>query len=571
MSHPEKKPRTSAAYRWAMLGVLGIAVTGSTFALAQRGTGYAFFDPIIDVETLIENYYVEEVDPEALQRGAIEGMLEVLDDPYTDYVPPIDSEDFAKDLLGEYVGIGASVNTAGGRLQIVSPLEDSPAFDAGIMAGDVVLEIGGVSTEGKSTQECIDILKGPPGTVVTLKIRRGDEVLDIDVTRGQIKTRSVKGFHRDDTRDGAWEHMIDEDRGIAYIRLTQFTPQCSLEVFEALQGVGATRGELGGLVFDLRGNPGGGLDEAINIADFFLEDGVIVSTRGRAFPEDIVRATSSGTLPEFPIAVLIDGQSASASEIVSGALQENDRAVTVGVRSFGKGSVQSLRPLGRDGRAQFKFTTQRYYLPSGRSIQRTDGSATWGVDPSPGFYVPMTIEEQVEAFRIRQEQDIIRAEGVRDESLDEWDNVDWALETLNDKQLTAAVTAVQKRIDTGEWVPTGQEPPEGEDLAAEQLVAVQEQRRELVKQIVDLDRRIGRLSTVAAGGEPDDEVDLWDDGTELEGGSITVTGPDGETIGTFGITGPDIERWLGFADIQKPETSEEAETDEPAPEEPDSE
>ncbi|MEM9065353.1 MAG: S41 family peptidase [Planctomycetota bacterium] len=546
------QPRRSSAFRWALLGVLGVAVTGSTFALAQRGDGYSFFEPIVDVQSLVENYYVEDVDAEELQRGAIEGMLEVLDDPYTDYVPPVLADDFNKDLLGEYVGIGASVNTAPGRLQIVSPLEDSPAFHAGVMAGDIVLEIDGQSTEGLSVDECIDLLKGVPGTSVTIRVDRDGEELDIDIERGEIKTLSVKGYHRLDDEDGKWEHMIDRERKIGYIRLVQFTPQCSVEVREALGRLRADRGELGGLVFDLRGNLGGGLDEAIRIVDFFMDEGVIVSTRGRAFPEDITRAGRRGTLPDFPMAVLLDGASASASEIVSGALQENDRAIVVGTRSFGKGSVQTLRPLGRDGLAQFKFTTQRYYLPSGRSIQRTDGSATWGVDPSPGFYVPMTSEERIRAFTVRQEQDVIRSAGARDESQDEWANVTWVLERLEDKQLTAAVTAVQQRIDTGEWIPTGDTPPEGEDLAAEQLVEVQAQRRELLKAIVDLDRRIGRLSVAAAGGETEPEVDLWDNELEIEGGRVTVIGPDGDTIAELDVTGPDLERWLSFADLEKP-------------------
>ncbi|MEI7659046.1 MAG: S41 family peptidase, partial [Phycisphaerae bacterium] len=391
---------------FALLGITGLAATVA--ASRRMGDDYKFFDEIIEVRHIISSRYVEAPDEKVLRQGAIQGMVEALNDPYTVYVPAGDKETFNKDLTGEYVGIGAQVNMQEGWLTIVSPLEDSPAFRAGLMADDRVVSVGGVSTQDKNINDCVDMLMGQPGTTVQLVVERKGRKLDVEVVRDRIKTRSVKGFHRSEGDASQWNHLIDASRGIGYVRLTQFTPKCSDEILAALRAMGADKGKLKGLVLDLRFNPGGLLNEAEAIADLFLGDGVIVSTKGRAYPEKVTRAKGPGTLPDFPITVLVNGSSASASEVLAGALSENNRAMIVGTRSFGKGSVQSVLELPSGNGSELKITEQGYFLPSGRSISRKDDADHWGVDPSEGFYVPMTDAQTVTMLETRRREEVLR-------------------------------------------------------------------------------------------------------------------------------------------------------------------
>ncbi len=537
-----------------LVGILAVAVLGSTLALALRpANGYAFLDPIIDVESLITRMYVDEVDLEAMQRGAIDGMLGVLNDPYTEYVPPARAAEFTKRLTGEYVGIGARVLVRDGWLAIVSPLEGSPALAAGLMPDDRVIEIDGRSTQGRSAEECVELLQGEAGTPVTLTIERAGRELEVTLTRAPVRTLSVTGFHRDPANDGRWLHVIDPERGIAYVRLSQFTPRVDRDLREAIAALGGDQpGGLGGLILDLRWNPGGGLEEAVNIANLFLEEGDIVSTRGRAFETETRRASREGTLPYFPMTVLINEQSASASEIVAGALSENDRAIVVGTRSFGKGSVQSLQRLPRGGGGQLKFTTQRYYLPSGRSLNRNPGATEWGVDPTEGFFVPLSDEQTVRLLRQRAQQEIIRTDAAATEASERgrWDDPAWVVEELADPQLSAAVLAVQGRIDDGEWTPTGQPGMGGDAIALDELREMLLRRERVLRELGRVDNRVQELERIAAGGERRPARDLWDDGIELEGGVVVIRDAEGHVVRELRITGPNLERWLIDADVE---------------------
>jgi len=245
--------------------------------------------------------------------------------------------------------------------------------------------------------------------------------------------------------------------------------------------------------------------------------------------------------------VLVNGQSASASEIVSGALSENGRAIVVGERTFGKGSVQSLRTFGRDGMAQLKFTTARYYLPSGRSLHRTAGSAEWGVDPTPGFYASPTRDQLIEMVRVRRDLEVLR-EGEDAEPID-WTETDAVLERLHDPQLTVAVEAIEGMIETGEWKATGGEAPSGESLAGEELVAYQQRRERLVQELERVDDRIDDLVKVASSGEAEDDEPLLAADAELTGGRMIVYDAGGNVVGELEITGEDVERWLEAADV----------------------
>lgn len=541
--------KTRFAVYAGILVLLSAVLVRSTVGLQQRADQYAFFDPLIDAKRLISERYVEGFDEKKLQLGAINGMVEALGDPYTVFVPAADRAEFTKELTGEYVGIGALVQMTDGWLTIVSPLEDSPAFRAGVMAGDRIVEIEGKSTMGVPVDECVRLLIGEPGTQVAVVIERKGKREPLSITRAPIKTRSVKGFHREAPDSEKWMYVIDSARRIAYVRVTQFTPRVADEVRDALAGVMASGG-VGGLVLDLRWNPGGLLPEAVSIADMFVSSGTLVSTRGRSVPEQLFKAHEGGTLPSFPIAVVLNEQSASASEVLAGALVENNRAIAVGTRSFGKGSVQVVIPLDRGG-GELKITEQGYFLPSGRSITRKDDSVQWGVDPTDGFYVPLTTPELIDLLAVRREQDVLHSggDGVKHEE-ERWSDPEWIVSFLKDKQLGAALQAVQKRIDSGSWEPTGLPLEQGKAVVSDELKRSRQAYDRLAKELVRLESRIEAMET-GVGAPAQAPADLWADDLIVVGGRVRVTDRDGKVIAELEITGEDLERWLLNADLRK--------------------
>jgi carboxyl-terminal processing protease len=546
------------------LTVTAAAVGVAAWNASDRSGDYKFFDDLVDIKHLISTRYVDSVDEQKLKEGAIKGMVEALEDPYTVFVPASEQREFNKNLTGEYVGIGASVNMSTGWLTIVSPLEDSPAYRAGMMPEDKVLEINGTSTQGKSVEECVDLLMGDAGTPVILKVDRKGQTLDVTIIREKIKTRSVKGVHRDDKNPEQWDFTLDASRRIGYIRITQFTPKLTEEVRAALASLGAEKeagkGGLQGLILDLRSNPGGLLSEAEAIADLFLREGIIVSTRGRAHPEDVTRAVAVGTLPDFPIIIMLNGESASASEVLAGALSDNKRATILGTRSFGKGSVQSLVQIGEPGASsELKMTEQGYYLPSGRSITRKDDSVDWGVDPTPGFYVPMTDAENIEMLKVRRDLELLQLKDANAAAITgdvpaprttDWENPEWVITSLKDPQLTAALRAMQARVDTSTWKTTGSELPQRGEIAAGELTKARQWRERLIRELMRAEKRIDALDTVTKDVKTTDSRDFWPDTTDLTDGTMEVKDKDGKVIATLKITGNNLERWLLDADVE---------------------
>lgn len=536
------------------LGLLGGAALGKRMATSGPTDDYSFFDELVEVKQLISQRYVDAPDQAKLREGAIKGMVEALGDPYTVYVPASEQRNFNKDLTGEYVGIGATVNQVDGWLTIISPMEDSPAFRAGLMADDRVIEVNGVTTHNVHVNDCIDMLLGEPGTKVSLLIERKGERKTIEITRERIKARAVKGFHRSQKDQNAWDHVIDPARGIAYVRLNQFTPGSTQEVLAALKSAGVESGGLKGLILDLRFNPGGLLREAEELADLFLESGVIVSTRGRAYEEVVRRAQKSGTLPDFPIAILLNGSSASASEVLAGALVENNRAIVVGTRSFGKGSVQQVMELPSGRGSELKLTEQGYFLPSGRSLSRKDDAAAWGVDPTDGFYVPMTDEETIAMLEVRRQQEVLHAAGGAPASGD-WGNPDWVLDTLKDRQLAAAVRGMQGKIDAGEWTRTGEAgaDAQGTAIAMSELTKLREFQSRLLRELGRTEQRMDAIERADPKAQAQAEAlrDFWPDATDLKGGVLEIRDKDGKVIATLDITGNNIEQWLIDADVKK--------------------
>ncbi|MGB2998329.1 MAG: S41 family peptidase [Phycisphaerae bacterium] len=361
------------------------------------------YDRFIEIVRIVQKQYVRDVDPKKMFKDAINGMLGGLD-PFSTYVPEDEIDEFNKMTHGKFGGIGIQIGMRRGMLTVISPLEDTPAYRAGILAGDVILAIEGKSTDGITLNDAVKVLTGKPGTKVTITVRHlTGETEDITITRAMIEVRTVKGFRRGE--DEQWVWMLEADKKIGYIRVSGFVDNTVEELRGALEVL--LEDGLKALVLDLRFNPGGQLPAALEMSDLFLDEGVIVQTRGRITPHWEATATKEGTLPYFPMVVLVNQFSASASEIVAGALQDHSRAIILGERTFGKGSVQNVIPLEGE-RAALKLTTSKYYTPSGRNIQHDEEMTDedeWGV--MPDIVVPVDAKEYVRVVRARQEAEII--------------------------------------------------------------------------------------------------------------------------------------------------------------------
>jgi len=310
-----------------------------------------------DVFERVRADYVEKPDDSKLIEQAINGMLNGLD-PHSSYMDPKNFRDMQVQTKGEFGGLGIEVTMEDGLVKVVTPIDETPAAKAGVMANDVITQLDGEQVQGLTLNQAVEKMRGPVNTKIKLTImRKGqDKPIEVSITRDVIRVRSVR--------------MRTEGDDIGYIRITQFNEQTSDGLRKAISDITAQiqNDKLKGYVLDLRNNPGGLLDQAISVSDAFLERGEIVSTRGRNAEETQRYSARAGDLTKNkPIIVLINGGSASASEIVAGALQDHKRAAIVGSRTFGKGSVQTIRPLTGD--TAVKLTTARYYTPSGRSIQ----------------------------------------------------------------------------------------------------------------------------------------------------------------------------------------------------------
>jgi carboxyl-terminal processing protease len=367
--------------RGLVLGATAVAVTAVTLTGAglQLSRGQAFFQDspkelIDEVWQLIDRTYVDatfnQVDWRAVRQDylnrsysdheqaytAIREMLDQLDDPYTRFMDPDEFRDMQIDTSGELTGVGIQLtqDEETDKLIVVSPIEDTPAFEAGILAQDIITKIDGQSTEGMDVNDAVSLIRGPIGSEVTLTIERGGEEIDFLIRRDLIEIHPVRYSYQD-----------TEIGGIGYIRLTQFSANASDEMEEAIADL--EEQDVEGYILDLRSNPGGLLYSSVEIARMWIEEGTIVSTVNRQGVAE--REVANGTsLTERPMVVLVNGGSASASEILSGALQDNERATLVGTQTFGKGLVQSVRGLG-DG-SGIAITVAKYLTPSGRDINQ---------------------------------------------------------------------------------------------------------------------------------------------------------------------------------------------------------
>lgn len=431
----------------ANLKILLFAVVVCTFCYGNAARIRKVRDLAL-VMDLIDSQYVDESNPEELYNAAMKGMIDSLD-PYSGFVPPSSLMSFRSVLEQEFGGLGVSLDgpPRRDRFTVVSALFDSPAYKVGIKPGDVILEIDGESVEGYEFDNLTKRLRGKQGTKVKLLLeRQGEETpVAVEVTRGTIEVESVLGDQR--KPDGSWDFRMAADPRIAYIRIELFGEKTREELRKAIQSVEGMRG----LIIDLRDNSGGLLESAIAICDYFLDDGVLVETKGRRRSERETFYAKSGVIipKDIPIAVLVNQNSASASEIMAACLQDNRRATVIGKRTFGKGSVQNVIPLD-GGRAALRLTTAYYFPPSGKMIHRRKDAKPeddWGVVPDEGFEVGIEsdqLEQLIDRFRKRSDP-----ANYVDPLTNRPDSEDLDTTLSNDPQLNKAVEFVLESIGRG--------------------------------------------------------------------------------------------------------------------------
>ena len=350
----------------------------SNFASANENDIYKKIDLFGEVLEKINEEYVDEINQSDSMDSAINGLLQSLD-PYSAYMPPEVFNEMQTETSGEFGGLGIEVSMEAGVVKVISPIDDTPASKAGIKAGDYIVKIEDTQVQGKTLSEAVDLMRGPVGSSIELTVRRRGEkkALTFNITREIIKIQSVKA------------DLLEKD--IGYIRLTSFNENSSKQIEDKIEELEQDQ-DISAYILDLRNNPGGLLSQAIRISDFFLDNGEIVSTKSRQPSENRKWFAKKGDLTKGKtLLVLINYGSASASEIVAGALKDHKRAIILGENSFGKGSVQSIIPLKNKG--AIRLTVAKYYLPSGKSISEV------GVSPD------IEVNEEGEEFRIKTETD----------------------------------------------------------------------------------------------------------------------------------------------------------------------
>ena len=350
----------------------------SSAALSSESDIYKKIDLFGEVLEKINEEYVDEINQSESMDSAINGLLQSLD-PYSAYLSPDNFQEMQTETSGEFGGLGIEVSMEAGVVKVISPIDDTPASRAGLKAGDYIVKINNIQVQGKNLTEAVELMRGPVGSDIELTVRRRGErkALTFNLTREIIEIQSVKS------------DLLDKN--IGYLRLTSFNENSSQQIKKRITDFDKEK-NLKGYILDLRNNPGGLLSQAIKITDFFLDNGEIVSTKGRKSSENRRWFAKEGDLTDGkPIIVLINYGSASASEIVAGALKDHKRAIILGDRSYGKGSVQSIIPLRNDG--AIRLTIAKYYLPSGTSISEV------GVTPD------IQVDEENDEFKIKTETD----------------------------------------------------------------------------------------------------------------------------------------------------------------------
>ncbi len=360
------KPRASFATALLAFTVFAMGSGWLAGQVSARQQDYENLEDFASILAMVRRHYVDDVTTERLVDGAIRGMLNALD-PHSAYLPPDAYKELQVDTRGSFGGLGIEITLRDGVLTVVSPIEDTPAFRAGVVAGDQIIKIEDEFTKDMTLMQAVKLMRGPSGTDIDLTIRRegATDWIELSIVREVIRIKSVK--------------YRELEPGYGYLRLTQFQERTAGEAIKAIEALGGDDPDgagLQGLVLDLRNNPGGLLSQAVNVSDIFLDSGMVVYTEGRLDNQaQKFFAHKRDSRTDFPMIVLVNGGSASASEIVAGALQDHQRAIVLGTQTFGKGSVQTILPVQASGsdasRSAIRLTTARYFTPNGRSIQAT--------------------------------------------------------------------------------------------------------------------------------------------------------------------------------------------------------
>jgi carboxyl-terminal processing protease len=395
-------------FSFAMIGSISVCCWQGIQGAKPKDELLELYGLFVDAVEKVEINYVRPVSRRELLESALEGMLQNLD-PHSSFINTGEWKQFRRQIEGKFGGIGiqVEVDTETSRLRVIAPMVGTPAYEAGILAGDQITEIDGKSAEGMSSDKAVEVLTGRPGTDVKLTVlhENAEDPVTVTITRAIINIPSVIGDRR--KPDDQWDLLIDKDKKIGYIRVTGFNEHTAEELTKVLEQLKEDGGKA--LILDLRDDPGGLLSTAVEVSDMFLEKGEIVSTKGRNTQPRHYEAQKNNPFEDadIPMVVMVNQNSASASEIVAAALQDHKRAAVVGQRSYGKGSVQNLIDLD-GGNSILKLTVASYYRPSGENIHRfKNAKATdkWGVSPDPGMEVKLAHREFINWFVARRERD----------------------------------------------------------------------------------------------------------------------------------------------------------------------
>jgi len=410
-------------------------------------------------------------------------MLESLDDPHAKYLSAVELASMQFQLKGEMFGIGAQLRMIEDRLVVVRPIPGSPALAAGIQASDVITEVDGKPALGQSLLEIVNQIRGPLGTKIQLSLERGGHKRSITVTRGRIKLPTVYGLRGVVTSEGVSEpDLIGEDSNIGYMQISHFGNQTAEELNERISALDSKG--MRGAIIDLRFCPGGSLEPATKAADLFLEQGHIVRIQDRDGEQKIIRATNK-THWQFPLVLLVNEATASAGEILCGALQDHERAIILGTRTFGKGSVQSLLHINQRLGA-IRLTTAQYFLPKGKNIDRTPASSSWGIDATDGYFIPgesenLTLKNRLQGTR-PIDQGPLAASRLTVEGLSE---------DLDDPQLVAALEAIESKVGSGTFKKVGGSRAELQNHIMQQ--ELKQQQSTLIEKLIEIQSSVGNL------------------------------------------------------------------------------
>jgi carboxyl-terminal processing protease len=458
----------------------------------KKSTNPAGSERLSQLRAILAEQYVIRLSDEQVLRGAIQGMVESLGDPYSEFLSNEKLADLEKHIAGKLTGIGAQLEMREDQLTVVTPLEGSPALKAGIKAGDAILKINGESTGELKIADAVKRIVGEAGSEVKLKLRRASgETAEVTVVRGPIVLRTIRGFERG--KDNRWQWLLNGEQKIGYIAIDQLASGTPKELSEAINELKANG--LKGLILDLRFSPGGLLQAAHEAAQLFLGEATVVTIRGRDGQEHAFKSDGKQQLGDFPLVVLVNEQTASAAEILAGALKDNGRAIVIGTRTFGKGSVQSLVKLA-DGSGALRLTTAFHHLPSGRNIDRRPGEKNWGVDPSDGYFIPLTAIQGEQLQKRRREREIIAGGGSPAEATARAITPEVIAKEHADAQLAAALRTMVARLASGEFEKVGKS-AEAAGQYAERRDEINRRREGLLKNIQELDRELSSLGADA--------------------------------------------------------------------------